>query len=224
MLRPDGTVFYSGAACTFKGPSTDPNACVNYKPIAPTAVYHPKTNSWTAGPDFPSHGGEGAGDTGPACCRTGTSWCKPIRPESPTIGLLAPTLVTRASAKARRHLISAEAEGAASTCPQTRTGGSTSSTAANLIPEPAASFCDNQPSLLLLPTGQVMMNLNLVYTSTNGTFMNAWRPTITKLPLQPRSGRELPDLWHAVQWPLPGEHVRRRIPGQRQLSAGAHHQ
>ena len=25
-----------------------------------------------------------------------------------------------------------------------------------------------------------MLNLNLVYTSTNGTFHNAWRPTITK--------------------------------------------
>ena len=49
----------------------------------------------------------------------------------------------------------------------------------NLIPEPAASMCNNQPSLLLLPTGQVMLNLNFVYKSS-GTFQNVWRPTITK--------------------------------------------
>ncbi len=28
ILRPEGTVFAEGAACTIKGPSTDPNACV----------------------------------------------------------------------------------------------------------------------------------------------------------------------------------------------------
>jgi hypothetical protein len=49
---------------------------------------------------------------------------------------------------------------------------------ASLIPEPAGSMCNNQPSLLLLPTGEVMLNLNFVYKST-GTFSDAWRPTIT---------------------------------------------
>ena len=61
ILRPDGTVFNSGAACTIKGPSTDPNACVTYQPVAHTAIYDPKTNSWTAGPDLPHM--QGAGDT-----------------------------------------------------------------------------------------------------------------------------------------------------------------
>ena len=37
--------------------------------------------------------------------------------------------------------------------------------------------------MLLLPTGQVMLNLNFVYTST-GTFMNVWRPTITSFLFQ----------------------------------------
>jgi len=46
ILRPDGTVFATGAL-----PSSGP---------AHTAVYHPDTNSWTAGPDFPS--GDDAGD------------------------------------------------------------------------------------------------------------------------------------------------------------------
>ena len=39
-------------------------------------------------------------------------------------------------------------------------------------------MCNNQPSLLLLPTGEVMLNLNFVYKSS-GTFLNVWRPTIT---------------------------------------------
>ena len=61
ILRPDGTVFNSGAACTIKGPSTDPDACVTYQPIAHTAIYDTKTGTWTAGPDLP--GMQGAGDT-----------------------------------------------------------------------------------------------------------------------------------------------------------------
>ena len=66
ILRPDGTVFATGAACTIKGAPTDPDACVTYQPVAHSAVYDIKTNSWTAGPDLPTHGtlgGEGAGDT-----------------------------------------------------------------------------------------------------------------------------------------------------------------
>ena len=44
-------------------------------------------------------------------------------------------------------------------------------------------MCNNQPSLLLLPTGEVMLNLNFVYKST-GTFLNVWRPTITSFLFQ----------------------------------------
>ena len=59
ILRPDGTVFATGAKCNVKGPSTDPNACVIYQPVAHTAIYDTKTKSWTAGPDLPTHGGRG---------------------------------------------------------------------------------------------------------------------------------------------------------------------
>ena len=183
MLRPDGTVFWSGAACTIKGPSTDPNACVNYKPIAPTAVYHIATNSWTAGPDLPSHGalgGEGAGDTWSSLLPNGNVLVQTNPPG------ITDDPVGRANARyasirnATAHLISAEAEGAASTCPQTSIWRLYEFDGTKLIPEPAASMCNNQPSLLVLPTGEVMLNLNFVYTSTNGTFQNAWRPTITQ--------------------------------------------
>src|SRR5208282_6816394 len=63
ILRPDGTVFATGAACTIKGPSTDPDACTVYSPVGHTAIYNPASSAspWTAGPDFPT--GEGAGDT-----------------------------------------------------------------------------------------------------------------------------------------------------------------
>jgi hypothetical protein len=183
MLRPDGTVFWSGAACTLKGPSTDPNACVNYKPIAPTAVYHIDTNNWTAGPDLPSHGslgGEGAGDTWSSILPNGNVLVQ-TNPPGITDDPVARANLRYASIRnATAHLISAEAEGAAPACPPTSIWRLYEFDCTNLIPEPAASLCNNQPSLLLLPTGQVMMNLNLVYTSTNGTFQNAWRPTITQ--------------------------------------------
>ena len=119
MLRPDGTVFWSGAACTLKGPSTDPNACVNYKPIAPTAVYHPDTNSWTAGPDLPSHGalgGEGAGDTWSSLLPNGNVLVQTNPPG------ITDDPVGRANARyasirnGTAHLISAEAEGTQSPC------------------------------------------------------------------------------------------------------------
>ncbi len=40
-------------------------------------------------------------------------------------------------------------------------------------------MCNNQPSTLLLPTGEVMLNLNFVYKSS-GMYQPAWAPTITK--------------------------------------------
>ncbi len=49
ILRPDGTVFVTG------GTPSGGNA-------GHTAVYHPTTNSWTVGPDFPA--GDDAGDSG----------------------------------------------------------------------------------------------------------------------------------------------------------------
>ena len=182
MLRPDGTEFWSGAARTHKNPSTDPNACVNYKPIAPTAVYHIATNSWTAGPDLPSHGalgGEGAGDTFSSLLPNGNVLVQTNPPG------ITDDPVGRANARyasirnATGHLLSAEAEMQQPTCPVKQTWKLYEFDGTNLIPEPAGTMCNNQPSLLLLPTGEVMLNLNFVYKSS-GTFMNGWRPTITQ--------------------------------------------
>jgi len=81
------------------------------------------------------------------------------------------------------HLAAAEAAPgfapeAATACPPTSIWRLYEFNGTSLIPEPAGSMCKNQPSLLLLPTGEVMLNLNFVYKSS-GTFSNAWRPTIT---------------------------------------------
>lgn len=185
MLRPNGTVFWSGAACTIKGPPTDPGACVHYQPIAHTAIYDIEANSWTAGPDLPSHGdlgGEGAGDT----------WSS-LLPNSHVLVQTNPPGITddhKARANARYASIRSHsarlapeeaapgAEASAQSCPPTAIWRLYEFNGTSLIPEPAASMCNNQPSLLVLPTGQVMLNLNYVYSSTD-TFSNEWRPVIT---------------------------------------------
>jgi hypothetical protein len=173
ILRPDGTVYNTGANCDVKGPPTDPSACEIYQPVAHSAIYDTKTGTWTAGPDLPDH--EGAGDTwasllpnGNVLVQTGTS------PGSHDP--LARANARYASIRSGpMHLLAAGAT--QQSCPfgayKLYEFNGTS-----LIPEPAATMC-GQPSLLLLPTGQVMLNLNLVYTST-GTFQGAWRPTVTK--------------------------------------------
>ena len=201
ILRPDGTVFNSGAACTIKGPATDPDACVIYQPIAHTAVYDTKTGTWTAGPDLPSHGslgGEGAGDTWSSLLPNGNVLVQTNPPgisndklkrandryasirgiNGQAKGHLAPE-----AAAAAAPSFAPEATTAATTCPQTSIWRLYEFNGTSLIPEPAGSMCNNQPSLLLLPTGEVMLNLNFVYKST-GTFLNAWRPTITSFLFQ----------------------------------------
>ena len=180
ILRPDGTVYYTGAACTIKGPSTDHDACVTYQPVARTATYDPTTNSWTAGPDLPNM--QGAGDTWASLLPNGNVLVQ-TNPPGFTDDAVARANARYASIRAGTgHLISAEAESPQlSKCPPTKIWRLYEFDGTKLIPEPAGSMCKNQPSLLLLPTGQVMLNLNFVYTSTNGTFQNAWRPTITKL-------------------------------------------
>jgi hypothetical protein len=148
MLRPDGTVFWSGAACTIKGPPSDPNACVNYKPVAPTAVYHPTTNSWTAGPDLPNK--QGAGDTWSSLLPNGNVLVQ-TNPPGITADHTARANARYASIRnGTGHLISAEAESPQlSNCPPTLIWRLYEFDGTNLIPEPAASMCNNQPSLLL---------------------------------------------------------------------------
>jgi hypothetical protein len=196
ILRPDGTVFNSGAACTIKGPPTDPAACVTYQPVAHTGVYDTKTNTWKAGPDLP--GMQGSGDTWASLLPNGNVLVQTnppgisndklkrandryqsIRGFNPNKkGRLAPeALVAAGTAGTAAPALAPEA---ATACPATSIWRLYEFDGTSLIPEPAGSMCNNQPSLLLLPTGEVMLNLNFVYKSSD-TFVNeTWRPTITK--------------------------------------------
>lgn len=178
ILRPDGTVFNSGAACTIKGPPTDPSACVTYQPVAHTAIYDTKTGSWTAGPDLPHM--QGAGDTWSSLLPNGNVLVQ-TNPPGISADHLARANARYASIRnGAGHLVAAEAEAPQlSACPPTSIWRLYEFDGTKLIPEPAASMCNNQPSLLLLPTGKVMLNLNFVYTSS-GMYQPAWRPTITK--------------------------------------------
>ena len=182
ILRPDGTVFNSGAACTIKGPSTDPDACVTYQPTAHTAIYDTKTGTWTAGPDLP--GMQGAGDTWSSLLPNGNVLVQTNPPGITNDKLKRANARYANIRKATGHLAAEAAapgfapEAAATACPPTSIWRLYEFNGASLIPEPAGSMCNNQPSLLLLPTGEVMLNLNFVYKSS-GTFSNMWRPTIT---------------------------------------------
>jgi hypothetical protein len=177
ILRPDGTVFVTGANCNIKGPPSDPNACPVFQPVAHTAVYHPDTNSWDAGPNIPDN--QGAGDTFASLVPNGNVFFQVSTVPGLTADPLARANARYASIRnGTMHPLAAEGE-AAPQAPCTIgiynffefDGG-------KLIPEPAAQFC-GQPSTLLLPTGNVMLNLQAVYMPS-GTFQQGWRPTITK--------------------------------------------
>jgi hypothetical protein len=176
ILRPDGTVFATGAACTIKGPSTDPNACTVYSPVGHTAIYNPADSEspWTAGPDFPH--GEGAGDTFASLLPNGNVLVQPNPPG-----------VTDADARLRARYASirsgaihplAAGEAPEPSCPPTEVYNMYEFDGTKLIPEPQATFC-GEPAMLLLPTGEVMLGGQYNYKST-GRFQKAWRPMITK--------------------------------------------
>ena len=186
ILRPDGTVFVSGAACDVPGPPTDPSACVIYQPQAHTAVYDTKTGKWTAGPEIPTH--EGAGDTWASLLPDGNVFMQTNPPGTNQDRL------KRANARyksIREHTLRPLAATrplapAATPQPSCPPGfplyKAYEFNGASLIHEGVADFC-GQPDLLLLPTGEVMMNGQVNYKST-GTFMNPWRPTITSFLFQ----------------------------------------
>jgi hypothetical protein len=177
ILRPDGTVFNSGAACDVPGPATQPSACVIYQPQAHTAIYNPAINSWTAGPDIPTH--EGSGDTFASLLPDGNVFMQ-TNPPGTNGDRLAHANARYASIRNRTmHPLAANAEAPQQTCPPgLPLIKAYEFDGTNLIHETAADFC-GQPDLLLLPTGDVMMNGQVVYEST-GTFQSAWRPTITQ--------------------------------------------
>jgi hypothetical protein len=177
ILRPDGTVFVTGANCNVPGPKTDPNACQIYQPKAHTAIYDTATGKWTAGPDLPDQ--EGAGDTFASLLPNGNV----LFQTNTSPGLHDPLARANARYASIRngtiHLMSAEAEGTQqSRCPPGFQYKYYEFDGTNLIPQPEATTC-GEPSTLLLPTGEVMIGLQAVYKSS-GTFQSAWRPTITK--------------------------------------------
>jgi hypothetical protein len=182
ILMPDGKVFNTGANCNVPGPKTDPNACVIYQPIAHTATYDTKTNTWAAGPDLPHPTGaeEGGGDTFANLLPSGNV----LFQTNSSPGLHDPLARANARYTAIRngtmHLISAEAQAPQQSCPPFAQYKFYEFDGAKLIPEPAATSC-GQPGTLLLPTGQVMLGTSpLAVYNPSGTFQNAWRPVITK--------------------------------------------
>jgi hypothetical protein len=179
ILRPDGTVFATGAACTIKGPSTDPNACTIYSPVAHTAIYDTATGSWTAGPDLPHM--EGAGDTFASLLPDGNVLIQ-TNPPGVTEDRVARARARYADIRAGAvRPMAASATAAApqqSTCPPTKIYRFYEFDGAKLTFEPAATFC-GQPNMLLLPTGEVMLDGQVNYESS-GLYQPSWAPTITK--------------------------------------------
>jgi hypothetical protein len=167
ILRPDGTVFATGAACDILGPPSDPNACTIFSPVAHTAILDlgfggPRaatpSGPWTAGPDFPT--GQRAGD----------SWANLLPNGNVLVETNPPGMSKdpRARAQARLNSIQnrtihpvAPAPGfaaAQTACPPTDLWSFYEFNGSSLIPESNADFCGGQASTLLLPTGEVMLN------------------------------------------------------------------
>ena len=198
ILRPDGTVFATGAACTIPGPPSDPNACTVYSPVAHTAIFDlgfggPKaataSGPWTAGPDFPNM--QGAGDFFANLLPNGNVLVE-ANPPGITNDPLAKAQARFERIKNRAGYSVAAAAAAPgfapqATCPPDNTWSFYEFNGTKLILEPAAAFCGFQASTLLLPTGEVMLNGQAVYKTT-GSFKNAWRPTITRAPVDVAAG------------------------------------
>jgi hypothetical protein len=79
--------------------------------------------------------------------------------------------------------------------------------------------------LLVLPNGQIMFtdfSTNGVEILTSaGTYQSAWQPTITTAPDKLDDRADLLNLRNAVQRAIDGSFLRRRFPGQYELSPGA---
>jgi hypothetical protein len=196
ILRPDGTVFATGAACTVKNQPNPNDDCIIYQPVAHTAILDlgfggPKaatpSGPWTAGPDFPNM--QGAGDSFASLLPNGN-----VLVEANPPGISADPL-TRAQSRLdhiKNHVGGAFAATAAAPfatagCPADNTWSFYEFDGTKLIPEPQANFCGFQGATLLLPTGEVMLNGQEVY-KTSGSFQNAWRPTITRAPISVAAG------------------------------------
>jgi hypothetical protein len=175
ILRPNGTVFATGAVCGIAG--TGPNGCIVLSKVGHTAIYHPgitgsSADAWTAGPDFPD--GEGAGD----------SYANLLPNGNVLVEVNPAGTVNDARTRLERilsgviHPAAAEAAAPRVTTP---TWKFYEFDGTSLIPVPQADSMGGQASTLLLPTGQVMLNGQAVYTPA-GTYRPDWAPLIGRAP------------------------------------------
>jgi hypothetical protein len=122
-----------------------------------------KTGSRTAGPDLPNH--EGGGDTFANLLPNGNVFFQTNPPGT------SEDAATRANARyasirnRTMHPLSAEAEASQQSTCNLGIYRAYEFDGTKLTPEPAATFC-GQPDTLLLPTGDVMMNGQVIYKST----------------------------------------------------------
>ena len=204
-------MFNTGANCNVKGPPTDPNACVIYHPIAHTAIYDTKTNTWTAGPDLPHPTGaeEGGGDTFANLLTNGNV----LFQTNSSPGLHDP--LARANARyasirnGTMHLMSAEGEAPQQSCPPFAQYKFYEFDGTNLIPEPAATIvrAAQHPALADRPSDaghQPIGRLHLLGHVSERVEADDHEVHL----LEHRCRRELPDLGHAVQWPRAAKRVR----------------
>ncbi len=179
ILRPDGMVFYTGAACDVPGPSTRTECLRDLPAASPYRDLRHEHRKWTAGPDIPTH--EGSGDTWASLLPNGHVFMQ-TNPPGTNADRLARANARYASIRnGTMHPLAAEGQAPQQpTCPPGLPFiKAYEFDGTNLTRVPVADFC-GQPSLLLLPTGNVMMNLQAVYIPSGTKFENAWRPTITK--------------------------------------------
>ena len=174
ILRPDGSVFATGAVCAVAG--NGPNDCQVVTKVGHTAIFTPGDDgakaggTWTDGPDFPN--GEGAGDSYASLLPNGHVLVEANPPGT------ANDAQTRFARIANHEIHAAAIGGASRTKPTWRFYEFDGS---RLIYEPAADFVGGQASTLLLPTGEVMLNGQAVY-STFGPYRPEWEPTIAHWP------------------------------------------
>jgi len=182
ILRPDGSVFATGAVCAATG--SGPTGCQVVTTVGHTAIFDiglggtAPSAPWRAGPDFPN--GEGAGDSFANLLPNGH-----VLVETNPAGTLNDAL-TRYSRIAKR-VIHPKVAMAGLQAAATPTWHFYEFDGANLIYEPNADFIGGQASTLLLPTGEVMLNGQAVYATT-GSYAPSWAPEITHAPVDVAPG------------------------------------
>ncbi len=180
ILRPDGTTFAAGANC----PQVD---CIIISKVAHSAIFTPGTpdhpaGTWAAGPDFPT--GLGAGDSYASLLPNGNVLVETNPADSAADSDLVRLRRIQSGAIHPLGAPAAQAEAIAAITPVWRFFEFDGTT---FTAEPEAYFIGGQASTLLLPTGQVMLNGQALYTPTGGP-SPSWAPVITDAPTSVQAG------------------------------------